>query len=124
LCPCRLLTFITGKSFSQVAKCSATSKEGWELQCKLWPTSYHPAQEYVYVALFIFFKCIILKYKKIWSTILLKKNLVYSKVLFLHSNVQDLLGQNIKLNMWPAKGTFGFLRSSLQDLLGQWQTTC
>ncbi|TKV98910.1 hypothetical protein SEVIR_8G004800v4 [Setaria viridis] len=27
----------------KVAKCSATSKEEWEEQCKLWPTSYHPA---------------------------------------------------------------------------------
>jgi tRNA-specific adenosine deaminase 3 len=26
--------------------CSATSKEEWEEQCKLWPTSYHPAHEY------------------------------------------------------------------------------
>ncbi|TVU07031.1 hypothetical protein EJB05_47070, partial [Eragrostis curvula] len=32
---------------AKVAKCSATSKEEWEEQCKLWPTSYHPAHEYV-----------------------------------------------------------------------------
>ncbi|KAL6885447.1 hypothetical protein ACP4OV_010226 [Aristida adscensionis] len=30
---------------AKVAKCSATSKEEWEEQCKLWPTSYHPAHE-------------------------------------------------------------------------------
>ncbi|XP_020273424.1 uncharacterized protein LOC109848374 isoform X1 [Asparagus officinalis] len=28
--------------FFQVAKFAATSKEEWEEQCKLWPTSYHP----------------------------------------------------------------------------------
>jgi hypothetical protein len=69
LVPLSFINITIGKSFSQVAKCSATSKEEWEEQCKLWPTSYHPAQEYVYVALFIFFKCIILRYYKIWSTI-------------------------------------------------------
>ncbi|XP_062225148.1 tRNA-specific adenosine deaminase TAD3 [Phragmites australis] len=30
---------------AKVAKCSATSKEEWEEQCKLWPTSYHPAHD-------------------------------------------------------------------------------
>ncbi|KAF8641566.1 hypothetical protein HU200_067754 [Digitaria exilis] len=30
---------------AKVAKCSATSKEDWEEQCKLWPTSYHPAND-------------------------------------------------------------------------------
>lgn len=27
---------------TQVAKYAASSKEEWEEQCKLWPTSYHP----------------------------------------------------------------------------------
>lgn len=30
---------------AKVAKCSATSKKEWEEQCKLWPTSYHPAHD-------------------------------------------------------------------------------
>ncbi|KAK1629710.1 hypothetical protein QYE76_004025 [Lolium multiflorum] len=32
---------------ARVASCCATSKEEWEEQCKLWPTSYHPPHEYV-----------------------------------------------------------------------------
>jgi hypothetical protein len=59
------LSFTIGKSFSQVAKCSATSKEEWEDQCKLWPTSYHPSNEYVDVTLLILLTCIILKYTKL-----------------------------------------------------------
>ncbi|XP_040245812.1 tRNA-specific adenosine deaminase TAD3 isoform X5 [Aegilops tauschii subsp. strangulata] len=30
---------------AKVASCSATSKEEWEEQCKLWPTSYHPPHD-------------------------------------------------------------------------------
>ncbi|KAM3274404.1 hypothetical protein ACQJBY_043480 [Aegilops geniculata] len=30
---------------AEVASCSATSKEEWEEQCKLWPTSYHPPHD-------------------------------------------------------------------------------
>ncbi|CAL5028840.1 unnamed protein product [Urochloa decumbens] len=30
---------------AKVSMCSATSKEEWEEQCKLWPTSYHPAHD-------------------------------------------------------------------------------
>ena len=30
---------------AKVASCSATSKEEWEEQCKLWPTSYHPPND-------------------------------------------------------------------------------
>ncbi|XP_039771523.1 tRNA-specific adenosine deaminase TAD3-like isoform X2 [Panicum virgatum] len=30
---------------AKVSKCPATSKEEWEEQCKLWPTSYHPAHD-------------------------------------------------------------------------------
>lgn len=30
---------------AKVARCCATSKEEWEEQCKLWPTSYHPAHD-------------------------------------------------------------------------------
>ncbi|KAJ3696890.1 hypothetical protein LUZ61_000595 [Rhynchospora tenuis] len=28
--------------YAKVSKCQATSKEEWEEQCKLWPTSFHP----------------------------------------------------------------------------------
>ncbi|KAJ1270005.1 hypothetical protein BS78_06G021500 [Paspalum vaginatum] len=31
---------------AKVAKCCATSKQEWEEQCKLWPTSYHPAHDF------------------------------------------------------------------------------
>ncbi|CAN6247771.1 unnamed protein product [Urochloa humidicola] len=34
---------------AKVSMCSATSKEEWEEQCKLWPTSYHPAHDLVIV---------------------------------------------------------------------------
>nr|XP_019703566.1 tRNA-specific adenosine deaminase TAD3 isoform X2 [Elaeis guineensis] len=38
----RVTCIDVGKCF-QVAKNAATSKEEWEEQCKLWPTSYHPS---------------------------------------------------------------------------------
>ncbi|KAL6650352.1 hypothetical protein ACP70R_009277 [Stipagrostis hirtigluma subsp. patula] len=39
-------TYQLSPFIAKVAKCAATSKEEWEEQCKLWPTSYHPAHEF------------------------------------------------------------------------------
>ncbi|CAN6247773.1 unnamed protein product [Urochloa humidicola] len=38
-------TYQLNPFIAKVSMCSATSKEEWEEQCKLWPTSYHPAHE-------------------------------------------------------------------------------